>query len=100
MSFISGSTLGLKPSQVTRLEKFAKRRVPANMVITHELARTLTDLSFEINRQLGLLIDRKGRLQRIIVGDARSILIPRLSGWRVGAGRLRGLTAHPYSPKG
>jgi GTPase len=91
LSFISGSTLGLKPSQVTRLEKFAKRRVPANMVITHELARTLTDLSFEINRQLGLLIDRKGRLQRIIVGDARSILIPRLSGWRVGAGRLRGL---------
>ncbi len=91
MSFISGSTLGLKPSQLTRLEKFAKRRVPANMVITHELARSLTELSFEINRQLGLLMDRKGRLQRIIVGDARSILIPRLSGWRIGAGRLRGL---------
>lgn len=91
MSFISGSTLGLKPSQIARLEKFSKRRVPANYVITHELARSLTELSFEIGRQLGLLIDRKGRLERIIVGDARSILIPKLSGWRVGNGRLRGL---------
>ncbi|MFH0957699.1 MAG: GTPase HflX [Pseudomonadota bacterium] len=91
MSFIFGSTLGLKHSQVSRLEKFAKRRVPSNMVITHELARSLTEISFEINRQLGLLIDRKGRLQRIILGDARSIFIPSLSGWRVGAGRLRGL---------
>ncbi|MGA8830659.1 MAG: GTPase HflX [Desulfomonilaceae bacterium] len=91
MSFVSGSTSGLKHSQIARLEKFATRHVPANVVITHELARSLTQLAFEINRQLGLLIDRKGRLQRIIVGDARSILIPRLTGWRVGAGRLRGL---------
>ncbi|MHB8205650.1 MAG: GTPase HflX, partial [Desulfomonilaceae bacterium] len=91
MSFVSGSTSGLKHSQIVRLEKFASRHVPADVVITHELARSLTQLAFEINRQLGLLIDRKGKLQRIIVGDARSILIPRLAGWRVGAGRLRGL---------
>ena len=74
MSFVSGSTSGLKNSQILRIEKFATRRVPANVVITHELARSLTQLAFEINRQLGLLIDRRGRLQRIIVGDARSIL--------------------------
>lgn len=91
MSFVSGSTLGLKHSHIARLEKFATRRVQANVVITHELARSLTELAFEINRQLGLLIDRKGRMQRILVGDARSIFIPRLTGWRVGAGRLRGL---------
>ncbi len=91
MSFVSGSSLGLKHSQIARIEKFATRRVPANVVITQELARSLTELAFEINRQLGLLIDRKGRLQRIIIGDARSIFIPRLTGWRVGVGRLRGL---------
>ncbi|MGC8604936.1 MAG: GTPase HflX, partial [Desulfomonilaceae bacterium] len=91
MSFVSGSTLGLKNSQVVRLEKFALKRVPVRDIITHELARTLTELAFEINRQLGLLIDRKGKLQMVIVGDARSIFIPRLTGWRVGVGRLRGL---------
>ncbi|MCL5125107.1 MAG: GTPase HflX [Deltaproteobacteria bacterium] len=91
MNFVSGSTLGLKHSQIAKLEKFAIRRVPANRLITPELARNLTELSFEINRQLGLLIDRKGRIQQVIVGDARSIFIPRLAGWRVGAGRLRGL---------
>ncbi len=91
MNFVSGSTLGLKHSQIAKLEKFAISRVPANRLITPELARNLTELSFEINRQLGLLIDRKGRIQQVIVGDARSIFIPRLAGWRVGAGRLRGL---------
>ncbi|MGC8657807.1 MAG: GTPase HflX [Desulfomonilaceae bacterium] len=91
MSFVSGSTLGLKHSQIAKLEKFAIRRVSANVIISPELARSLTELAFEINRQLGLLIDRKGRIQRVIIGDARSIFIPRLTGWRVGTGRLRGL---------
>ncbi len=91
MSFVSGSTSGLKHSQITRIEKFATRRVPANAVITHELARSLTELSLEVKRQLGLLIDRKGQIQRFLIGDAKSIFIPKLTGWRVGAGRLRGL---------
>jgi GTP-binding protein HflX len=91
LSFISGSTSGLKHSQIARIEKFATRRVPANVVITHELARSLTELSLEVNRQLGLLIDRKGLIQSILIGDAKSIFIPKLTGWRVGGGRLRGL---------
>jgi GTP-binding protein HflX len=36
-------------------------------------------------------VDRKGKIHKVLVGDARSILIPRLHGWRIGAGRLRGL---------
>ncbi len=91
MSAVFGSLRGLKPSQRTRVERLALKRIPANRVITQETARRLTELSLEIGRQLGILVDRKGNIRKVLVGDARSILIPRLDGWRVGLGRLRGL---------
>ena len=48
-------------------------------------------LSRAIGRQLGLLIDRRGRVDMVIVGEAGSILIPELPRARAGAERLRGL---------
>jgi GTP-binding protein HflX len=65
--------------------------MPHERVVTHEVSRSLTELSSEIRRQIGILIDRQGKVYKVLVGDARSILIPKLSGWRVGVGRLRGL---------
>ncbi len=59
--------------------------------MTHDIARHLTELSSEIRRQIGILVDRKGKIWKVLVGDARSILIPKLEEWRVGSGRLRGL---------
>lgn len=44
-----------------------------------------------MGRQLGLLIDRKGRVQMVIVGEAGSIMIPELPRGRSGQERLRGL---------
>ncbi len=73
------------------MEKLSLRRLPADSVITPQTARRMTELSSEIRRQIGLLIDRRGNVWRVLVGDSRSILIPRLHGWRVGVGRLRGL---------
>ncbi len=73
------------------MEKLALRRIPASRVVTQEMARHLTELSAEIGRQIGILVDRKGNVQRVVVGDARSVMIPKVDGWRVGAGRLRGL---------
>jgi GTP-binding protein HflX len=81
----------LKSSQKTRLERLGQKRTPASHVITHELARAVTELSNEIRRQIGLLIDRKGNVIKVLVGDPRSILIPKLDEWRIGLGRLRGL---------
>lgn len=73
------------------MEKLGLKKIPSDRVITQELSRRLTELSAEIRRQIGLLIDRKGRVWRVLVGDARSVMIPRLDDWRAGAGRLRGL---------
>lgn len=86
-----GALLGLKPSHKVHLAKLALKRVQRNRVVSPELSKKLTEISWEIGRQVGLLVDRQGIVHKVLVGDARSIMIPKLVGWRVGAGRLRGL---------
>lgn len=58
---------------------------------SQEQARELAALSFGINRQIGLIIDRQGRPQMVIVGDNKGIFITDLARTRQGTGRLRGL---------
>jgi len=86
---LSGNTSGLKTFQTKQLEKLAKRKVAPDSLISPELARALTELSQEINRQIGLLIDRRGRVSAAMVGDARSIFLPDIA--RRGRNRLCGL---------
>jgi GTP-binding protein HflX len=68
-----------------------RRKVPAQQIITHELARYLCELSQETKRQLGILIDRKGTIEYVMVGDNRGIFLPDLGRFRVASNRLRGL---------
>ena len=67
------------------------RRFPAAEVYTTVQARELALLSRVLSRQIGLLIDRKGRVQTVIVGEAGSLYIPELPRGRSSAERLRGL---------
>jgi GTP-binding protein HflX len=48
-------------------------------------------LSVELNRQLGLLVHRSGKVETVIVGDHERIVIPVLDQVRCAGGRLRGL---------
>jgi len=82
----------LKPHQAKRILSLYHRRIPPERVISAELARTLSELSRETKRQLGLLIDRGGIIRYVIVGGPLGIWIPDLADFRLGKGpRLRGL---------
>ena len=59
--------------------------------MTPEFARQLGELSHEIRRQIGVLIDRKGHVQYVMVGDNRRIELPDFKRVRVASGRFRGL---------
>ena len=91
MKRLHGNIGGLKSSQTRRLEMLYRRRVPPDQVITFELAREISSLSYEGRRQVGLLIDRNGRIVSVIVGDHQKIVIPNLEEYRTAPGRLRGL---------
>jgi GTP-binding conserved hypothetical protein len=51
----------------------------------------MTEISAEIRRQVGVLINRHGQVEYVMVGDASGIVIPDLKRVRVGQGRFRGL---------
>lgn len=84
-----GSLQGLKPSQLKALERLYKRRFPVNQVCSLEQARELALLSRSINRQIGLLLTRQGKVELVLVGTQDKIYIPELP--HVPGGRLRGL---------
>jgi GTP-binding protein HflX len=88
---IHGNLTGLAPSQIRGIEQLYRRRVPPDLIITHELARQLTTLSREINRQIGILASRRGEIAFVIVGSHKDILIPGLDHFRSASTRFKGL---------
>ena len=59
--------------------------------MSQELGATLCQISAETSRQIGVMLDRRGRVEFVIAGEASGLFIPDLSRHRAGEGRLRGL---------
>ncbi len=91
MKKVWGNTNGLKTGHLRRLEKFYRRRVPPEYLITSELVRDLSQISNEIQRQVGVMINRPGKIAYVLVGDPQGIFIPELLEYRAYPGRLRGV---------
>jgi GTP-binding protein HflX len=88
---IHGQIGGLKANQVRRLNNLYRRRTPPAFVVSPELSKAIALLSFEIRRQIGLLIDRQGWITHVVVGNYQEIVIPDIEKYRSGGGRLKGL---------
>jgi GTP-binding protein HflX len=88
---VHGNLTGLGAEQIRRIGQLYRRKVPPERVITHELARQLTSLSQEINRQIGILISRRGEIAYVIAGSPKDIMIPGLDGFRSSSTRFKGL---------
>ena len=91
ISNIEGNLQGLRPPQIRRLEKLYQRRIPPREIVTQEFARQLSEASHEIHRQVGVLVNRNGYVEHVVVGNARSIVLPDLKRVRMGSDRFRGL---------
>ena len=91
MRAVYGNRLGLKANQIKRLENLGRRRVPPQAIVSYEVCRDVCKLSREIGRQIGLLIDRSGKVVLVLLGDVDRILIPDLREYRLAPDRLRGI---------
>src|SRR6266513_5954608 len=91
MRNLHGNTQGLKANQLRRIERLYQRRIPPHQIVTPEFARQLSELSHETRRQIGALIDRKGYVEYVMVGDAKRIEMPDFRRVRVAGERFRGL---------
>ncbi len=91
MKRVFGNIKGLKISQLRKIENLYRRKIRPEFIITPQLARDISQLSRDLHRQIGLLIDRKGKIPYVIVGNHQGIVIPDTREYRSAPGRLRGL---------
>ncbi|MDQ3635299.1 MAG: GTPase HflX [Acidobacteriota bacterium] len=88
---VYGFTQGLKHNQLKRVERLSSRRVAPQQIVSQELARQLSEISFDTGRQIGVLINRRGKVEYVMVGDAKQIEMPDFKRVRAAEGRFRGL---------
>jgi GTPase len=88
---VTGNTNGLKPSQLHALERVYRRRLRPEELVSSELGVYLCELSREIERQVGVLVSRRGEIEHVFVGDASRLTLPEIGRLRAGRGRFRGL---------
>lgn len=73
------------------MERLYRRRVLTTEFCSHELANRLVELSGELRRQIGILINRAGIVEYVIVGDEKGLVIPDLQDYPLGRRTMRGL---------
>lgn len=91
MKDVHGKVQGLKASQVRRLERLQQRSGSSRAVCEPAFARALTEACVDLGRMVGVLMDRKGGVSDVIVGEPGRIYLPDIGRLRAGPGRLRGL---------
>ena len=97
---IQGNTTGLSPHARRTLERLYRRRVPLASIATPELVKTLCEASAETGRQVGVLVHRSGSIDRVIVGDAGTLMLPDVGRLRAASGRFRALRLVHTHPGG
>jgi GTP-binding protein HflX len=68
-----------------------RRRVLPAEIASAELATYLCAVSRELERQVGILVGRRGDIEHVFVGDASRLTLPEIGRIRAGRGRFRGL---------
>ena len=88
---VYGNLAGLRNTQIKRLEALYSLKSPPEYIISPDIAGELAEISHEIRRQIGLLVDRNGKIVCVIAGDPHRIIIPVTPDHTAVPGRLKGL---------
>ena len=64
---------------------------PSTQLVTLQLAKALCRLGSDLNRMVGVLIDRKGSVEQVILGEQTQLYLPDMGRGRASVSRLRGL---------
>ncbi|MCG8565886.1 MAG: GTPase HflX [Desulfobacterales bacterium] len=88
---IFGNTAGLRSTLIKRIENLYAFKSQPEEIASPELVLELVEISHEIRRQIGVLLDRNGRVCNVIAGEPHRIVIPVTPDHMAIPGRLKGL---------
>lgn len=77
---VHGKLSSLKNSQIKRLSNLYRRRLDPEVAVSLAYARDLGELALELRKNVSTLVDRRGRVVTVAVGDAAETPLPPLSG--------------------
>lgn len=94
---INGNTQSIKDRLINELEALYDVKYGARELVPVELAQTISRISYEINREISVMINRRGTVVDISIGDNAKATLPQLDDRR-GNSRLsaiRCIHTHP-----
>lgn len=88
---VYGNLAGLRNTQLKRIENLYTLKSSPEYIISPDIAVELVEISHDIRRQMGVLVDRNGKIVCVIAGDPHGIVIPVTPDHMAIPGRLKGL---------
>lgn len=88
---VSGNTKGLAASEIRAVSKLYQRSVEPGEIVSLDLAREMVSLAESLRRRVGVLINRQGRIEAVMLGTKEILYLPDLGRYRLGRSRLRNL---------
>ncbi len=91
MKIITGKISGFKATDLRLLEKLYDRSIASHEIVTGEFAKELCEVAAHLGTVVGVLVDRKGTVEHVAVGEQNHLYLPDIGRQRAAATRLRGL---------
>jgi len=88
---IYGNISGLGSGEEKLFLRLYFRRIDLNSISSHLFNRELCELTHQLGRKVGVLVNRKGAIEYVIIGEDQIILIPDLNLGTIAPGEFRGL---------
>ena len=96
---INGNIQSIKDVLLNELDALIDKRYPPRELIPQELAITVARISAQINREISVLLNRRGFIVDISIGDSSTVSLPQLA-QRRGSMRLSGIRCIHTHPSG
>ena len=77
---VHGKLSSLKNAQIKRLSNLYRRHLDPEVPVSLEFARDLGELALELRKNVSTLVDRRGRVVTVALGDAAETPLPSLTG--------------------
>ena len=81
---------GLKKSEIKKLNRLLQERIPDDLILTLDLAEAIAEISHESGSAVSVVVNRRGQVVNITVGQPKDVDMPDMRNVRVGPGRLSG----------
>jgi GTP-binding protein HflX len=92
---IHGNLDGIRDTILDELENLYKLRIDKQIILDQELVDIISKISFKINREISVAIDRRGYIQGVAIGDSTTVQIPLMDIKEKKLSGLRIIHTHP-----